>query len=147
MKNKGYLYIFLIILILVSYNALLMRMLPFSKVSLKCEFKASYINTYEVPKRLDLIIRGYGYGKFTNEQMFGNNSFSLRTSNPEDKFLNRLIGTSEYYFYIGKENSEWETYMFTIAKKDNQANERILMLDDYSTDENEHPFAMWYCSY
>ena len=35
--------------------------------------------------------------------------------------------------------------MFTISKKDNRANERVLILSDYATDENEDPMAMFYC--
>jgi len=141
-------YILAIVIILVGYNAILMRMLPFSKVSFKCELASTSIKTYKVPKRLDLTINGYGYGKFTNKQMFGNNSFSLRTSNPLDKFFNRLFGTSEYGFLIGKKNTEYrETHLFSIAKKDNHANERVLILSDYATDENEDPMAMFFCSH
>ena len=125
-----------------------MRMLPFSKVSLKCEIGYTSIKSYKLPKRLDLTINGYGYGKFTNKQMFGNNSFKLGTSNPRDKFFNRLFGTSAYLFYIGKKNTEYpETYMFSIAKKDNRANERVLIFSDYATDGNEDPMAMFYCSH
>ena len=139
-------YILAIVIILVGYNAILMRMLPFSKVSFKCELASTSIKTYKLPKRLDLTINGYGYGKFTNKQMFGNNSFSLRTSNPLDRFFNRLFGTSEYLFYIGKKNTEYpETHLFSIAKKDNHANERVLILLDYATDENEDPMAMFFC--
>ena len=38
-----------------------MRMLPFSKVSFKCEFASTSIKSYKLPKRLDLTINGYGY--------------------------------------------------------------------------------------
>jgi hypothetical protein len=146
--NRSTIYILGIIIILVGYNAILMRMLPFSKVSFKCEFASTSIKPYKLPKRLDLTINGYGYGKFTNKQMFGNNSFKLGTSNPRDKFFNRLFGTSAYLFYIGKKNTEYpETYMFSIAKKDNRANERVLIFSDYATDENEDPMAMFYCSH
>ena len=125
-----------------------MRMLPFSKVSLKCEIGYTSIKSYKLPKRLDLTINGYGYGKFTNKQMFGNNSFKLKTSNPRDKFFNRLFGTSAYHFYIGKKNTEYpETYMFSIAKKDNRANERVLIFSDYANDGNEDPMAMFYCNH
>ena len=95
-----------------------MRMLPFSKVSLKCEISYTSIKSYKLPKRLDLTINGYGYGKFTNKQMFENNSFKLKTSNPSDKFFNKLFGTGEYIFYISKKNTKYpETYMFSIPKK------------------------------
>ena len=125
-----------------------MRMLPFSKVSLKCEIGYTSIKSYKLPKRLDLTINGYGYGKFTNKQMFENNSFKLKTSNPRDKFFNRLFGTGEYQFDIWKKNTEYpESYMFVVGKKDNRANERVLILFDYATDENEDPMAMFYCSH
>jgi hypothetical protein len=146
--NRSTIYILGIIIILVGYNAILMRMLPFSKVPFKCEFAYTSIKSYQLPKILDLTINGYGYGKFTNKQMFGNSSFKLKTSNSRDKFFNRLFGTSEYLFYIGKKNTEYpETYMFSIPKKDNRANERVLILSDYATDENEDPMAMFYCSH
>ena len=146
--NRSTIYILGIIIILVGYNAILMRMLPFSKVSLKCEIGYTSIKSYKLPKRLDLTINGYGYGKFTNKQMFGNNSFKLGTSNPRDKFFNRLFGTSSYLFFIWKKNTEYdEAYMFEISKKDNRANERVLILMDYATDENEDPMAMFYCSH
>ena len=116
--NRSTIYILGIIIILVGYNAILMRMLPFSEVSFKCEFASTSIKPYKLPKRLDLTINGYGYGKFTNKQMFGNNSFKLKTSNPEDKFFNRLLGTGTYIFDISKKNTEYpETYMFSIPKK------------------------------
>jgi hypothetical protein len=146
--NRSTIYILGIIIILVGYNAILMRMLPFSKVSFKCEFASTSIKSYKLPKRLDLTINGYGYGKFTNKQMFENNSFKLKTSNPRDKFFNRLFGTSAYHFYIGKKNTEYpETYMFSIAKKDNRANERVLIFSDYANDGNEDPMAMFYCNH
>ena len=62
--NRSIIYILGIIIILVGYNAVLMRMLPFSKVSLKCEIGYTSIKSYKLPKRLDLTINGYGYGKF-----------------------------------------------------------------------------------
>ena len=146
--NRPTIYILGIIIILVGYNAILMRMLPFSKVSLKCEIGYTSIKSYKLPKRLDLTINGYGYGKFTNKQMFENNSFKLKTSNPRDKFFNRLFGTGEYIFDISKKNTEYpETYMFSIPKKDNRVNERVLILFDYATDKNEDPMAMFYCSH
>ena len=144
--NRSTIYILGIIIILVGYNAILMRMLPFSKESFKCEFAYTSIKSYQLPKILDLTINGYGYGKFTNKQMFGNSSFKLKTSNPRDKFFNRLLGTGTYIFDISKKNTEYpETYMFSIPKKDNRANERVLILSDYATDENEDPMAMFYC--
>ena len=146
--NRSTIYILGIIIILVGYNAILMRMLPFSKESFKCEFSYTSIKSYQLPKRLDLTINGYGYGKFTNKQMFGNSSFKLKTSNSRDKFFNRLFGTGEYHFDIWKKNTEYpETYMFVIPKKDNRANERVLILFDYATDKNEDPMAMFYCSH
>ena len=146
--NRSTIYILGIIIILVGYNAILMRMLPFSKVSFKCEIGYTSIKSYKLPKRLDLTINGYGYGKFTNKQMFENNSFKLKTSNPRDKFFNRLFGTGEYHFDIWKKNTEYpEAYMFSISKKDNRANERILKFSDYTSNENEDSIAMFYCSH
>ena len=146
--NRSTIYILGIIIILVGYNAILMRMLPFSKVSFKCEIGYTSIKSYKLPKRLDLTINGYGYGKFTNKQMFENNSFKLGTSNPRDKFFNRLFGTGAYHFDIWKKNTEYpESYSFVVDKKDNRANERVLILFDYATDKNEDPMAMFYCSH
>ena len=37
--------------------------------------------------------------------------------------------------------------MFTISKKDNRANERVLNFSDYTSNENEDSIAMFYCSH
>ena len=59
-----------------------------------------------------------------------------------------MLGTGTYIFDISKKNIEYpETYMFSIPKKDNHINKRVLIFSDYTTDENEGPMVMFYCSH
>jgi len=143
-----------LVLGLISYNALLMRMLPWSSQNLSCELSHSGIKTYNVPRIIDLKINGYGSGKFTNDQYFGNNSFSINTNgNQYSSILVRLFGGSSYSFEIGVKNSKWnETHLFDISKKGLKSAKtgepfNLLILNDYETDIETDPVAFWDCEY
>jgi hypothetical protein len=143
-----------LILGLISYNALLMRMLPWSSQNLSCELSSSGIKTYNVPHIIDLKINGYGFGKFTNDQYFGNNSFSINTNGSQySSILVKLFGSSSYDFEIGVKNSKWgETHLFDISKKAIKSPKtgelfNTLMLFDFEADKENDPVAFWVCVY
>ena len=138
----------ILVLGLILYNALLMKMLPLTSIKFECELSSTNINSYNIPRKLDLKINGYGSGKFTNDQYFGNNSFNLRTSSSRGKILSKIIGGSTYYFDIGVKNSEWgETHLFSIPKRNlsDKISSRLLWLRDFGNNQNEYPEAFWDC--
>ena len=141
------------ILVLILYNSLLMRMFPWSSHNLSCELSGSGIKTYNVPHIIDIKINGYGFGKFTNDQYFGNNSFSINTNGSKySSFFVRLFGSSAYNFEIGVKNNKWGTHMFDISKKGIKNTKtgklfNTLILNDYETDVEDDPVAFWDCRY
>jgi len=147
-------WVLFLILSLISYNALLMRMFPWSSQNLSCELSSSGIKTYNVPRIIDIKINGYRFGKFTNDQYFGNNSFSINTNGSEySSIFVRLFGSSGYDFEIGVKNNKWgETHMFDISKKglkNAKTGElfNTLILTDIETDKENDPIAFWDCVY
>ena len=100
-----------------------MQMFPWEKQILKCELDFDNIQIYDVPKNIDLEINGWGSGKFTNNQYFEKNSFSLNTNgNQYSDFLNKIFGTYSYDFQIHVKKDNWGyefgyTHLFSIPKK------------------------------
>ena len=155
-----YWYLFLLFFIF-FYHSWLMQMFPWQKQILNCELFSTNIKRYNVPKTIGLNINGWGSGKFTNEQYFGSNSFSLNTNgNRLSGFFVRIIGSWRYDFNIhvkeGSPGYEWgDTHWFWIPKKKQslpdkngkliKLDSRILYLLDSSYDGNEMPEAIWDC--
>ena len=131
-----------------------MRMPPWSSQNLSCELTNSGIKTYNVPKFINVKINGYGFGKFTNNQYFGNNSFSINTNGSKySSIFVKLFGGSIYEFEIAVKNSKWgETHLFDIRKKGQKSNKtgklfNTLTLTDYESDRENDPVAFWDCEY
>ena len=138
-----------------------MQMFPWEKQTLKCKLDGHNIKIYNVPRNIDLEIYGWGSGKFTNNQYFEKNSFSLNTNgNQYSDFLNKIFGTYSYDFQIHVKKDNWGyefgyTHLFSIPKKkqtlvDNngkkvQLESRSLYLMDIAYDGNENPEALWDC--
>jgi len=151
----------LLIFFLFSYHSWLMQMFPWEKQILKCELDFDNIQIYDVPKNIDLEINGWGSGKFTNNQYYGKNSFSLNTNgNQYSNSLTTILGRYEYDFQIRVKKDNWGyefgyTHLFSIPKKkqtlvDNngkkfQIESRSLYLMDIAYDGNENPEALWDC--
>ena len=131
-----------------------MRMPPWSSQNLSCELINSGIKTYNVPKFINVKINGYGFGKFTNNQYFGNNSFSINTNGSKySSIFVKLFGGLIYKFEIAVKNSKWdETHLFSIRKKEQKSNKtgklfNTLTLTDYESDKENDPVAFWDCEY
>ena len=135
-----------------------MQMPPWGTQKLDCILSSTNIKSYPIPLNIKLEIYGWGRGKITNEQYFGNRSFGIdKNGNQFSDFLDRIFGPYVYLFEIPIKVNEWgETHLFSIPKKRqtlvNKDGEkirmetRLLVLTDIGNDKNEWPEAFWDCS-
>ena len=142
----------------ILYHSWLMQMPPWSTQKLDCILSGTNIKSYPIPLNIKLEIYGWGRGKITNEQYFGNRSFGIdKNGNQYNDFFERIFGPYTYSFEIPIKGNEWgDTHLFSIPKKRqtlvNKDGEkirmetRLLVLTDIGNDKNEWPEAFWDCS-
>ena len=148
----------ILIFVYILYHSWLMQMSPWSTQKLDCILSSTNIKSYPIPLNIKLEIHGWGRGKITNEQYFGNRSFGIdKNGNQYNNFLERIFGTYRYSFEIPIKGNEWgETHLFSIPKKREilvtddgkkiRMKSRMLILLDLGNDNNEWPEAYWNCS-
>jgi len=142
----------LIIIIAILYHSLIMRMMPWSTTNFTCILSVNGIKTYQVPGEIKLRIYGLGFGEFTNEQYFGKKTFMINTKGNEYSSMKRKFFGGYYSFEIPVKGSDWGTHLFDIAASDIKIKgksisyRRILILNDYESDREPDPVAIWWCS-